>query len=273
MVDSLQLISDSTDYEVQYDDPSHRYFYEGRTYLSATQLLDRFKDKFDTEAQAQRMSDSYGQTPEYWKKKWKNDCEVSIIRGNEIHNSREDYLYGRGVDTIDGRHLQVRNKAIIPVRSYIDLPDGVYPELKLWSHEHRIAGRADKIILRTVRGIIPMILEGLQPNRNMAAVRIADVEDYKTNKKIYRRGWQEKDGTRRMMLSVLSHLEDCEFNHYALQLSIYQYILELKGFHPGKRRIIHYQHEIEGVGTPKPVIIEVPYLRDEVIAMIKHTAV
>jgi hypothetical protein len=100
--------------------------------------------------------------------------------------------------------------------------------------------------------------------------RVADVEDYKTNKKLRQYGYQYPDGTYRMMLGPLKHLHDCELTHYTLQLSIYQYMLEWMGFAPGRRRIIHFPHAIEGIGIPPIKTYELPYLRAEVIAMISH---
>jgi len=125
--------------------------------------------------------------------------------------------------------------------------------LKLWRHDWRIAGRADKPTIETIDGI-----------------RYMHIEDYKTNKIIRTEGFTERDGAKRKMLGPISHLEDCELTHYTLQLSLYQYMGEYFGFRPGNRRIIHFQHEIEGLGTPSPKIIELPYLRNEIIMMLKY---
>ena len=90
------------------------------------------------------------------------------------------------------------------------------------------------------------------------------------------------------MALPLSHLDDCNFSHYALQLSIYMYIIikhnpKLK---PGNMFIHHVQFEEEGKDeygypihkyTPEgdPVLkelvqIPVPYLKDEVISLIHY---
>ena len=87
------------------------------------------------------------------------------------------------------------------------------------------------------------------------------------------------------MLDPVSHLDDCNFNHYALQLSIYMYIIlkhnpKLK---PGRIFIHHITFEQEGEdkwGYPiakldnegNPIVKEVipmsvPYLADEVISI------
>jgi hypothetical protein len=86
----------------------------------------------------------------------------------------------------------------------------------------------------------------------------------------------------------IAHLDDCNFNHYALQLSFYMYIIikhnpKLK---PGNLNIHHIIFEEEDTdlhGNPiakldehqnpivKDVIIyDIPYLKEEVITLIKH---
>ena len=84
----------------------------------------------------------------------------------------------------------------------------------------------------------------------------------------------------------VNHLDDCNFNHYALQLSIYMYIIlkHNRKLKPGKIFIHHVIFEVEGTdeyGYPitkyssngDPVVkevvqMEVPYLADEVISII-----
>lgn len=254
--DSMLVLHNSE--EVQYEDHSHTYSLRGRLYRSSTQIVDQFIRPFDTVERSQYMAERYGRTPEYWVTKWRDGNQVSLDRGTLIHNTKEDYLHSRGVDTIGNKHFRVYNLEK-PTDThlklnYAKLPDGIYPELKLWNHVWGIAGRVDKPILDT----------------DHLGHRIAHIDDYKTGRKIDQEGWQEKDGSYRMMLDPISHLHDCEWSHYALQLSIYQYMLEGFGFTPGERRIIHYPHPIEGLGTPKPVIYKVPYLYTEVLKMLSH---
>ncbi len=241
--------------EVQYDDAKHRYYLNNQTYTSATQLIEKFKNHFDTEERSQWMSHRYGNTPEYWRNKWKVENSTSLVRGNKIHNREEKKLYSKGYDLLP-YPVPVQERISDPV--YYNLPDGVYPEMKLWRHDCRIAGRTDKAIIRTLpyrRGIDPID-------------RVMDIDDYKTNKKLRTESFQNSRGEYTMMLGPLSHLMDCEMVHYTLQLSLYQYMGEYHGFLPGKRRIIHYPHPIPGVKACGPKIHQLPYLRNEVIAMI-----
>ena len=245
--------------EVLYDDPSHTYFFAGTLYLSATGIVSKFYEKFDTEAKAEWMAYRYGQTPDYWITKWRTHNQRSLDRGNDIHDRQEQFLYNRGFTRITGdREYAVRRVPFSDATkrrkiSPDQLVDGCYPELKLWRHDWSIAGRCDKPTLESVLG-----------------TRYAHIEDYKTNKAIEENGFIDKFGNERMMLDPISHLPDCEFTHYSLQLSIYQYMLEYFGYQPGIRRLIHFPHEIEGLGTPNPRIKEVPYLRNEVVMMLIH---
>lgn len=267
--DILSPTSPRSHQPVDYNDELHRYSYDGYTYCSATQLIEKFKHHFDVEERSLYMADRYGNTPQYWKDKWKNENGKSLIRGNNIHDKEERELYRqRFIEVKSEQILSSRTTPfitptqILPVTSYdsdlsyYNLPDAVYPEMLLWRHDYGIAGRSDKVILQKFRRY-PGTVD-----------RIAHIEDYKTNKAIRQYSYEDKSGYR-MMLGPLSHLMDCEWVYYALQLSIYQFMLEWHGFFPGNRRIIHFPHEIEGLGTPRPKVYELPYLRDEVIAMLE----
>lgn len=244
----------SPDQEVEYDDAQHKYYINDKgkliNYISATTIVSRFYEKFDTESQIIRMANKYGETPDYWRTKWHEDNQKSIVRGQSIHSYEERFLYNRGYSCINGStHIVYPYKSRI--NSIGELPDGVYPELKMWNHIWRIAGRADKPTFETINGI-----------------RFAHVEDYKTNKIIRKEGYSDSKIPERMMLYPLEHLPDCEYTHYTLQLSIYQFMLEYFGYTPGLRRLIHFPHPIEDLGVPDPVIYELPYLKDEVLAML-----
>jgi len=248
-------------FPVDYDNEQHLYSYNGKRYISATQLLDKFKHGFDVEERSVYMADRYGNTPQYWKDKWRDINGESLKRGNDIHNREEKELYQKKF--ID------HNPYPLPVLQcsdgvpYSKLPDGVYPEMKMWRHDHGIAGRSDKVILRSLP-----VLSG-----KSTVHRYADIEDYKTNKRIRLYSFQYPDGTYQMMKEPLSHLMDCEMNHITLQLSLYQYMMEYFGFLPGRRRIIHFPHQIEGLGIPKPVSYTLSYMRNEVLGMLKHISV
>lgn len=248
----------SPENEVEYDDPTHTYHYAGVVYRSATKIVSQFHEHFDTTTKSEWMAHRWGRSPEYWRDQWKDTNEVSLIRGNDIHDKQEQFLYNRGFTSVTGPriypvykrdHSKKQKNGIYRIQS---LADGCYPELKLWNHDWCIAGRSDKPTIETISGH-----------------RYVHIEDYKTNKKLQQNGFVDKYGNERMMLEPLSHLPDCEMIHYTLQLSLYQYMFEYFGFLPGIRRIIHFPHEIEDLGIPSPKAYELPYLRHEIISMLE----
>jgi len=113
-----------------------------------------------------------------------------------------------------------------------------------------------------------------------------NIIDYKTNKEIKTESFKDWEGISKKMLNPIAHLDDCNFVHYSLQLSIYMYIILKHNpkLQPGKMFLHHIVFEEEGkdkYGNPitkyseqgDPIVkevtpIEVPYLKDEVISIV-----
>lgn len=254
----------ATTTEVQYDHAHHKYYLGDRIYRSATQILDQFVNPFDTAERSSYMADRYGETPAYWQRKWDGIRDTALVRGTAIHAQQEQFLYDKGTSYIAGMAFRVFPNQFghfLATRiedgntgCSIPIPDGIYPEMKIWDHNWGIAGRMDKPTIHTIR-----------------KRRFLHIEDYKTGRKISRESYQDPITKQyRMMKEPLAHLMDCEWTHFMLQLSLYQYMGEYHDFLPGKLRIIHYPHEIEGLGTPKPMEYDVPYLRDDVLRMLRY---
>lgn len=256
---------------IDYDDSTHTYSFRGRRYLSATQVVGYFSNEFDTDGEASKYAQRHGLTKEHWTEKWGETREAALLRGNRIHNLRESITLARGTEMVMGQPRRVQNIELYPERPLGRLPDGVYPEMKLWSHKWKIAGRSDMVILETERGLI-------QRSDNYSMVwpgrRIAHIGDYKTNRFIRQRGFPlNREATLRTMMKYpLEHLEDCDRIHYELQLPLYQFMLEEHYFEPGDRHITHFPHKLwcapEGSADPAPVHYNLPYRKDDVTSML-----
>jgi len=246
---------------IQYEDSSHTYSFRGQRYISVTQLLHFVTPQFDTEAQAKRMAENHGATPGYWKKRWAAQSKAAAEQGTNFHNTQELLTESQGFEMRLGKPLRVRNadQQSMATWNYSSWLDGVYTELLLWDHHWQLAGRVDKTIFRTD-----------------TVGRWADIDDYKTNKKIRQRGWVE-NGIPRTLLTPLTHLEDCEYNKYALQFSLYQFMLERMGFRAGTRRMLYHPPLLPDLSDDpnerrqKPIIYELPYLYDEVQELLDYT--
>jgi hypothetical protein len=245
-------------------------------WVSVTTLLSGLKQPFDAVTIAEKSSKSkkskwYGMTPEAIQKAWKAESERACNLGNWYHDQREQDLIN--CETLV-RHdttlpiikpvLDGQGKKLAPLQKLIN---GIYPEHMVYLKSAGICGQSDlvEVVNDTVH-----------------------ITDYKTNKKIDKASFVNWEGVSKKMLGPVAHLDDCNLNHYTLQLSIYMYII-LKhnpNLKPGKLTIHHISFEEEEqadeFGYPiiklsdqgEPIIknIEVydlPYLKNEVIAVLK----
>lgn len=102
------------------------------------------------------------------------------------------------------------------------------------------------------------------------------IPTHNTNKELKLKGFMEfnsvtKTKSEKKMFAPLSHLGDCNFNHYSIQLSTYAYLLEQVGYRlrPNGLTINHILFDNED--NPVDVVdYPVPYLKKEVKALLTH---
>ena len=243
-------------------------------WVSVTRLVHQFVEPFDAKKMAKKCSEGTnpkykGKKPEEILKMWDQESKRSIDLGTWYHNQRESDMLNCNTITRDGIELPIISPLIdkdVKLAPDQTIGEGIYPEHLVYLKSASICGQADRV--------------------EIVGERI-DVYDYKTNKEIKTRGYKFYDGTYKKMLGPVKHLEDCELNHYALQLSIYMYIIHKHNFNltPGKIQIQHVEFEIDHLdknGFPvhaldaggEPIIAKInrfdlPYLKKEVIAMLK----
>lgn len=244
-------------------------------WTSVTSIISKFKEPFDADVVALKSSKNkkskwYGMTPEEIKNAWKNESDRAINLGTWYHNQRESDILGCDTINRDGLDLHIFKSVeenglkIAPIQK---LDNGIYPEHFVYLKSAGICGQSDRV--EVVNGRV-------------------DVYDYKTNKEIKREAYKTWEGISKKMLPPVSNLDDCNYNHYALQLSLYMYMIlkhnpKLK---PGKLILDHVIFESDGVDNKgnkihvldlegHPVIknidrYELPYLKSEVISIINH---
>jgi len=174
---------------------------------STLKLLEDFVHPDDFKAEKKKVLDS-----------WEHERDKSIKRGNKYHNSKEQKSIADGFEinpfTEKETTTMVREKSsekgvVTALKEDLwQLEDGYYPELLMGHDGIGLAGTADKVFIETVKGI-----------------RYVDIDDYKTNKVI-----NEKSKYKRKMKGPVKHMDDCNYNHYRLQISLYAWILEEHGY-------------------------------------------
>jgi len=246
---------------------------EGIDWVSVTSLLSNFKKPFDAEKVAASVTKKsrskwFGIPPEKILELWKAEADRATTLGTFYHNQREADLCSLSSIELEGIPIPIYKpieEGALKKAPEQKLTDGIYPEHMVYLKSAGICGQSD--LVEVVNSKVNII-------------------DYKTNKEIKTESFKNWEGISDKMQHPVSHLDDCNFNHYALQLSIYMYIIlkHNRKLRPGKIYIHHVIFEVEGTdeygypitryssnGDPvvKEVIqMEVPYLADEVISII-----
>ena len=246
---------------------------ENIDWTSVTSLVGLFKPKFDTYGISEKCSKNkkskwYGLTPQQIRDVWAAETNRATTLGSFYHNQREADLMSFDTLTKQGIDLPIIPPKVqdgikyAPVQKMIS---GVYPEHFVYLKSAGVCGQADYV--EVVNGEVNIL-------------------DYKTNKEIKSRSFENWEGKRSMMNSPLGHIEDCNLMHYNLQMSIYMYIILKHNpkLNPGKLTLQHITFEYDGEdehgypitsyddnGDPiiKDIIMyDVPYMKEEVFTMI-----
>lgn len=250
----------------------HRYTAGDKIYTSVSKVLGKYKNEFNAEHWSTykalealipdfktikkgwnidnpefiNYASSYVNPEDLLKKKesilkdWADNNHKSILKGNSYHESRENMSYAQGFevnpftgDKFEVNGVQSTDKTNLLSNLY-ELKDGFYPELLIWNDKASIAGQADKVFIET-----------------SGDKRYVDLDDYKTNKQIKKSAYKSQK-----MKPPLSHLADCNYNHYNLQISFYAWMLEEFGFTVRNLSFHHFNQ-----------MYKLKYLRSEIKAI------
>lgn len=192
-------------------------------YVSGTRFVNHFFPPFDPDGRiAEATARKRGISVEQLKFEWKQNSAAACEYGTRVHETAEDTFYRREYRNSprDQREMAVfthaRNTAMYIMEHFNVM--GV--EQIVFDIQYQLAGSIDLLAQSKKDGVIWIF-------------------DHKTNKKIDR---TSRYGTKG--LYPIEHIDDCEFNHYALQLSTYEMILRTARYIPHgapvRRAIFHY---------------------------------
>lgn len=248
---------------------------ENIKWTSVTSFISKYKQKFDADSisvksSKNRKSKWYGMTPDDIKEAWKSEAKRATDLGTWYHNQREADLCSLELIEREGVSVPIikpLEKDGIKYAPDQKLSEGVYPEHMVYLKSAGLCGQSD--LVEVVNGKV-------------------NITDYKTNKEIKTESYVNWEGLSQKMSHPVAHLDDCNFIHYSLQLSLYMYMIlkhnpKLK---PGTMHIHHilfeevdkdkYGNPITALDTNGDPIVkdivmyEIPYLKTEVQALINH---
>ena len=237
-----ELNSHPRDSRLLFDPESHTYYIEGRPLKSVTTLVEECFPPFDGLYWAHRKAPQEGLTPEELMAKWEAEACRARDLGTTMHDKIERYYLGEDSGDDTDAYRLFRCFAAV---------NRLYPfrtEWRIYLEEYGIAGTLD-FLERTPDGTY-------------------NIYDWKRSRKLINRfGMVEATSPfRKTGLHPISHLPDCSYYHYALQVSVYRYILEQKyGINVNKMRLGVFHPSYSGY-----YIVDLPYLRNEVISILKR---
>lgn len=233
--------------EIIFKEDTHQYFNrKNEEYKSVSSLLKGIQVPFDrsgiSRAIAIKEASSSGVSVDEAQSailsSWDKTKDSSIDKGNYVHNGLEDYAK-KGI--IDPK----LEKPIVFMQSLFRDYYRFYPEVMLFSHAVRIAGRTDLVL-----------------QRQKSKDPVFDFIDYKTNESkgirfdsISRKEGQVKHFNK-YFLPPFDYLEDCNYTSYSLQLSIYAYLaMSTLKLRIGKLGIVFIGNDFEASYIPVPFMM------------------
>lgn len=272
---------------VCFNEEAHTYWNENdnEKYISVTTLIERFTQPFDKEfwsaykaleklipADNWKMEKksllntrkfnkeildvydidelTFNKTQQGILDEWDQTNRESCERGTKIHAELENSMYKMGAN-VSLKKFGIGGKFICDKgRTKLDLESGVYPEY--------LISRTSKDGILRIAGQIDLLVK----NGNEIIIC-----DWKTNKEIKTHsGFDTKTKSTAKMLYPLNTLEDCNFNHYTLQLSTYAWMV--KKLNPNfvikDLILVHFGHQ------GNQTIYKLPYLEKEVEKMLRY---
>jgi ATP-dependent exoDNAse (exonuclease V) beta subunit len=203
-----------------------------RFYISVSTLLSKYKEPFDRDYFAGVTAMKKGKTKEEVLKDWDKTVKDACDKGTNIHKILENYLVE---GTIENATLLEKFDKIFNKKDF----QLVRNEYIIFNDEYEIAGTSDLIC---------------DVNNELF-----DVYDFKTNKKFL---FHSEYG--KYLKTPLNNLQQCHYNDYSLQLSLYAYLYSIYANKKVRKICIFYYDGNEFKSYP------VPYLYWEISVLIKH---
>lgn len=196
--------------DLSFDEKNHRYFVKGEPLkCSVSKLIEDFYEKFDSQSVSARVAQQQGRTQKEVLDDWKAINIESTTRGHRVHLFGELYQFNRNIRPSCPQELAI-------TKFWKDMPEHILPvtaELRMYHFKHLFAGTADVLLFDT---------------KNQTYI----IADYKTNKDL------NKNFRNKTMLAPFNNFLDSPLNHYQIQLSYYQILLEQIGVKVSRRIIV-----------------------------------
>jgi ATP-dependent exoDNAse (exonuclease V) beta subunit len=205
--------------KIRFTETDHRYTDEsGREYTSVTTLVHRAFPEFDAEATAAQTAKKTGRQAKDLIAEWEANRETAARTGTRLHENCENQILGRLERLHSPEDEDEKNRFCqawgmaesIQARKY----DLIQPETIVFSPRFWVAGSVD-LWMRKQNNYV--------------------IGDWKVVKELRKTAFSAQTG----VSFASAHLPDCNYYHYALQLSIYDIIARAEGYCPFTATVAH----------------------------------
>jgi hypothetical protein len=201
-------------------DSTHTYQIDGKpsAKVSVTRLIDGYKIPFEKEKWAKIKADKLGLTTEEIIQDWGKQNLYSTTLGTIVHNFIDNY-YNNKIVPYD----KVKVEEELGRDKYNELKEHVVPLINqfynFYNDKDYILPIKNEFVVGDIEdtricGMLDMLAYNTKDNT-------FEIYDFKTNKEI-----KYKTKFNKYLRPPVSHLEECEFNTYSIQLSLYKYFIE-----------------------------------------------
>ena len=240
--------------DFKFFEEDHHYEYKMQKIgNSVTRLIEEYCNEFDAESVAEKVALKEGKTIQEVLDEWEYKNKFSCAKGSTCHEYAQAKWVARYWELIrfDGSYEyfeaveKIKKQADNFKKDYKDRLEHLADEYIIGSEEYDIASAIDHLFINKLTGGLVLV-------------------DYKTNSDIHKNEKYAKE-----MKPPLQHLKDYTLNHYYIQLSIYKYLVEkYTELQIEEMFIVYMSENIENYE-----IIEIPYLKNEVIKILENRRV
>lgn len=187
---------------VTYYDKKHVYKFQGATGdpVSTTTLIGKYKPYFDKDYMSMKVAQKRGVPQHEVLAEWEEAGRVASEKGTLVHKYAEDYIGNKIFPNPAPKKLKRYLKSFWRQYVYTGRLIPVASEFVIGDRDLMVAGMIDQIFYSPKKDLFHIF-------------------DWKTNKKI-----EKTTKYNSYMKPPISHLPECEFTTYSLQLSLYKYL-------------------------------------------------
>tara|TARA_Y100000389_G_scaffold134961_1_gene132471 strand:+ start:19638 stop:20441 length:804 start_codon:yes stop_codon:yes gene_type:complete len=200
------------DEDIVFDEEPHIYYIKNKPVsISVTSLVHKYFGKFNADLIISRMmrgknwesSKYYGMTADEIKQQWTNSGNEATYHGTIMHKAIECFYNNEPAESPEHVETVEYKQFEIFYKDHKDSLKAYRTEWVVYDEDIDLAGSIDMVFENTEDGTL-------------------SIYDWKRSKEI------KTSNTYSKGIGVMSHLPDCNYIHYSLQLNIYKYILETK---------------------------------------------